>query len=89
MLDTAITELRSYSIGFAIAGFNYTKFSMQHLHQKIPPSRKRAPGTGFDPLRFLLHQIKHGIDFPLGGEHFAIVGDSFLFDNLFFLFLDS
>jgi len=40
--------------------------------------------TGFNLLRFLFHEIKHGIYFPLAVVYFAMIGNSLFGDNLFF-----
>jgi hypothetical protein len=30
--------------------------------------------TRFDPLRFLLYQVEHGVDLPLAGQHLTMIG---------------
>ena len=45
----------------------------------------RFQEAGFYPLRFLLYQVEHGINFPRMGIDFAMIRDPFFGDDLFFL----
>jgi len=62
----------------AVPGFNDAQFSLQYFRQKIPRAAGRFKEPGFDPLRFLFHQIKHGVDLPPAGQNLAMIGDSLL-----------
>ena len=42
----------------AVPGFNNAQFSLQYFRQKIPRPAGRFKEPGFDPFRFLFHQIK-------------------------------
>lgn len=40
-----------------------------------------------NPFSFLLNQVKHGVYFTRTGKHFAVFGDAFFGNHLFFHFV--
>ena len=49
------------------------QFSAKNLHNEITVSAGRFQKAAVHPFGFLLHQIQHGVDFPLTGEYLAVV----------------
>ncbi len=60
---------------------------MANLRSRITVRKLPSPQAGSRkresiPLRFLLHEIKHGIDLALPGQHLAMIRNSFFRSNL-------
>jgi len=52
------------------------ELALQDAHQKIACAAGRLEETAVDALRLGLHQVEHGIDLALGGEHLAVLAHS-------------
>ena len=83
MVSLAQTQINTFYVTLD-TGFNDAQFSLQIFCHKIASAAGRFQETGFNLLRFLFHEIKHGIYFPLAGIYFGMIGNSLFGDNLFF-----
>jgi hypothetical protein len=75
----------------AVPLLNHRQLSFQDHGQKVSGAASRFKKSRFDPLGFLLHQIKHGVDLAVSGQHLAMIRDPLLrydlrFHRLFSLF---
>src|SRR5439155_20322294 len=66
----------------AIALLHSSQFPFQNHTKKIPVAAGGFEETGVDPVRLLLHQIEHGIDLALPGQHLATIRNPLLRDDL-------
>ena len=63
---------------FAVALSHDSQLPLQNYRQEVPVAASGFEETGVDPLRFLLHEIEHGVDHALPGQHLAMICDPLL-----------
>jgi hypothetical protein len=69
----------------AIAFLDDRQFPFQNHAQEVPVAASGFQKAGVDPLRFLLHQIEHGIDLSLSRQHLAMIRDPLFRYDLFYI----
>jgi len=65
-------------VGFTVLEFHGGEFAAQNLYKKIAAPARRLQKAGVNTQRLILHQVKHSLDHPIGGEHLPMVGDALL-----------
>ena len=63
-------------VGLLKFEFDGGELPLQDRHEKVSAPADRLQEAGVDPLGFVLNEIQHRLDHPLGGEYFTMVGDS-------------
>src|SRR5579864_4404182 len=69
---------------FAVPALDNVQLSLEDFGQEIAVAAGRLQEAGIDALRFLLHEVEHGIDFARAGQDLAVLFNTRLGDDLLF-----